>query len=140
MIWRRILVSSDSTIEDLHYIIQLVMGWQDIHLHHFIIYGKQYGIAQPGGISFADRASLVKLSTFNLRKTEKFLYEYDFSVNPTLGVSRHWWRHEIRVEDILPLKANQSYPFCSGGKGASPPENSGGPWGFMKARQEFSIF
>ena len=38
-IWRRILVSSDSTIEDLHYTLQLVMGWSDIHLHHFIIQG-----------------------------------------------------------------------------------------------------
>ncbi len=52
MIWRRILVSSDSTIEDLHYTVQLAMGWSDIHLHHFIIYGKQYGITQPGGTLF----------------------------------------------------------------------------------------
>jgi Plasmid pRiA4b ORF-3-like protein len=36
MIWRRVLVSSNSTIEDLHYTIQLAMGWEDIHLHHFI--------------------------------------------------------------------------------------------------------
>ncbi|MCP6759950.1 MAG: plasmid pRiA4b ORF-3 family protein [Fischerella sp. CENA71] len=40
MIWRRIKVSSDSTIEDLHYTIQLAMGWEDIHLHHFIIHGQ----------------------------------------------------------------------------------------------------
>jgi len=31
MIWRRLLVKSDSTIEDLHYIIQIAMGWEDIH-------------------------------------------------------------------------------------------------------------
>ncbi|MGE5659579.1 MAG: IS1096 element passenger TnpR family protein [Actinomycetota bacterium] len=37
MIWRRVLVSSDSTIENLHHIVQLTMGWSDIHLHHFII-------------------------------------------------------------------------------------------------------
>ncbi|MBW4690060.1 MAG: plasmid pRiA4b ORF-3 family protein [Komarekiella atlantica HA4396-MV6] len=48
MIWRRVKVSSDSTIEDLHYTIQLAMGWKDIHLHHFIIHGKYYGITQPG--------------------------------------------------------------------------------------------
>jgi hypothetical protein len=55
MIWRRLKVSSDSTIEDLHYTLQIAMGWEDIHLHHFIIYGKQYGITQPGGIIFSDR-------------------------------------------------------------------------------------
>lgn len=34
MSWRRLLVKSDSTIEDLHYILQIAMGWEDIHLHH----------------------------------------------------------------------------------------------------------
>jgi hypothetical protein len=29
-IWRRIHISSDSTIEDLHYTIQLAMGWSDM--------------------------------------------------------------------------------------------------------------
>ena len=33
MIWRRIKVSSNSTIADLHYIIQIAMGWKDEHLH-----------------------------------------------------------------------------------------------------------
>ncbi len=37
MIWRRLLVKSDSAIADLHYILQIAMGWEDIHLHHFII-------------------------------------------------------------------------------------------------------
>ncbi|MEL6788252.1 MAG: hypothetical protein AAFO76_12785 [Cyanobacteria bacterium J06607_15] len=29
MIWRRIKISSDSTIADLHYIIQIAMGWKE---------------------------------------------------------------------------------------------------------------
>ncbi|NEP91385.1 MAG: plasmid pRiA4b ORF-3 family protein [Okeania sp. SIO2C2] len=33
LIWRRLLVKSDSTIEYLHYILQIAMGWEDIHLH-----------------------------------------------------------------------------------------------------------
>jgi Plasmid pRiA4b ORF-3-like protein len=52
MIWRRFKVHSNSTIADLHYIVQIVMGWTDSHLHRFIIHGKDYGIAQIGGISF----------------------------------------------------------------------------------------
>jgi len=38
-IWRRLLVRSDSTIADLHYILQIVMGWEGYHLHQFIIWG-----------------------------------------------------------------------------------------------------
>ncbi len=33
MIWRRLLIPSDSTISDLHYIFQIAMGWNDEHLH-----------------------------------------------------------------------------------------------------------
>jgi len=139
MIWRRLLFSSESTVEDLHYTIQLAMGWEDIHLHHFIIYGKQYGVSRPGGIEFSDFARDVKLATFRFRITECFLYEYDFSRCPTLGTWRYWWRHLLRIEAILAPKQNQIYPVCIGGKGVCPPENCGGPWGFMEARQEYSV-
>ena len=45
MIWRRLLVCGDSTITDLHYILQISLGWSDDHLHRFRIHGKQYRIA-----------------------------------------------------------------------------------------------
>lgn len=90
MIWRRVLVSSNSTIEDLHYIIQLAMGWSNIHLHHFIIHSQQYGITQPGGTVFSTRACEVKLASFQFREKEKFLYEYDFSHSPVMGAWRYW--------------------------------------------------
>ncbi|NET47129.1 plasmid pRiA4b ORF-3 family protein [Okeania sp. SIO2B3] len=139
MIWRRLLVKSDSTIEDLHYILQIAMGWEDIHLHYFTIHGQQYGVSQLGGIDFHTNASLIKLSQFRFQKKEKFLYEYDLSTSPALGVWRHWWQHQIRVEAILPHEQNQTLPICISGKGICPPENCGGAWGFMKARDEFSV-
>src|SRR6266700_6613945 len=40
MISRRLLVRSDSTIADLHSILQIIMGWEGYHLHQFIIRGK----------------------------------------------------------------------------------------------------
>ena len=139
MIWRRLLVKSDSTIEDLHYILQIAMGWEDIHLHYFTIHGQQYGVPLPGGITFTTNASEVKLAQFEFREKEKFLYEYDLSISPALGVWRYWWQHQIRVEAILPSSSRQTYPFCTGGKGICPPENCGGAWGFMKFKDEFSL-
>jgi hypothetical protein len=139
MIWRRLLVKSDSTIEDLHYITQIAMGWEDIHIHYFTIHGQQYGVQKLGGIHFNTDASLIKLSQFEFQEKEKFLYEYDLSTNPAMGVWRYWWRHQIRVEAILPLKPNQTYPFCTGGKGICPPEDCGGAWGFMKFQDQFSV-
>ncbi len=43
MILRRLLVRSDMSLADLHYAIQIAMGWEDFHLHRFSIHGKVYG-------------------------------------------------------------------------------------------------
>ena len=75
LIWRRVLVKSDTTIAQMHSILQIAMGWEDLHLHLFRIHGKDYGIYRSGGISFADNPHQVRLGDFKLRKGERFLYE-----------------------------------------------------------------
>lgn len=127
IIWRRLLVRSDSTIEDLHYTLQVAMGWTDSHLHCFRIHGKDYGVAHLGGISFADDPRQVRLADFGLRPREKFFYEYDF---------HDFWQHEIRVEQILELDSKRSYPVCIAGRRAAPPEDCGGPRAFFRRKQE----
>lgn len=41
-IWRRFIVPADITLDRLHDIIQIVMGFNDSHLHEFVINGKRY--------------------------------------------------------------------------------------------------
>ena len=43
-IWRRVLVSSDQNLADFHDTLQIVMGWDNTHLHRFLIHCKAYGI------------------------------------------------------------------------------------------------
>lgn len=131
MIWRRLKVSSDSTIADLHYIIQIVMGWTDSHLHRFVIYGKDYGSAQIGGVWFADDPNKVKLADLGWRVKERFLYQYDFGDD---------WQHQIRVEAILTSESTFSEPVCISGQRACPPEDCGGAGRFLAQRQHYSIW
>jgi hypothetical protein len=131
MIWRRLLVCGDSTIVDLHYIVQLTMGWSDVHLHQFRIHGKRYGIAWMGGSSFSDDPKSVRLTDLGLRINERFVYEYDFTDN---------WQHQIRVEAILASEPKRCYPVCIDGRRACPPEDCGGPWAFMELRQHYCLF
>jgi len=35
LIWPRLQVKSNSTIEDLHYTLQVAMGWEDTNDRHF---------------------------------------------------------------------------------------------------------
>jgi hypothetical protein len=127
MIWRRLLVHGGSTIADLHYTVQIAMGWTDTHLHRFRIHGKDYGVAHPGGMLFADDPARVRLTDFAFRPREHFLYEYDFG---------DLWEHEIRVEQILEPNSKWSYPLCIAGKRAGPPEDCGGPRGFFERTRE----
>jgi site-specific recombinase XerC len=116
MIWRRIRVSSNSTIADLHYIVQIAMGWTDSHLHRFIINGEEYGI------SFNKDPHKVQLADFRLGEKHRFFYEYDFGDD---------WQHEILVEKVLTSKSNNLDPVCISGKRACPPEDCGGAERFM---------
>lgn len=131
MIWRRIKVSSDSTIADLHYIIQIAMGWKEEHLHQFLIHGVHYGISYPGTGGFMGNAHEIKLSKFGFREREKFSYEYDFNCS---------WKHQIRVEAILSEEQQQVLPICTAGKGNCPPEDCNGVAGFIRLRQQYNPF
>lgn len=42
MVWRRLKVAADTSLAALHFIIRIIQGWGDDHLHQFHIYGKGY--------------------------------------------------------------------------------------------------
>jgi hypothetical protein len=128
LIWRRLLVTSETTIAELHAIIQIAFGWSDSHLHQFVIHGKHYGIAYLGGVSFADNPNQVRLADFRFRTGERFFYEYNFHIP---------WRHEIRVEQIRASASGQRYPVCVGGARAAPPEECAGSHAFLALRQQY---
>ncbi len=128
-IWRRILVRSDSSITDLHYTIQIAMGWSDSYLHQFSIRAKHYGIQKDCGICFSDNPDKVLLEKFQFRENQRFIYEYNFFDH---------WVHEIRVEKCIPFGSRKTYPVCIGGSRQAPPEDCGGSWRFMTLKQKYS--
>jgi hypothetical protein len=117
LIWRRLLVSADTSIADLHHILQLAMGWTNSHLHRFLIHGKEYGIAYDGGMGFADDPQQIRMADFRFRLRERFLYEYNFGDS---------WQHDVRIEQMLAAAGSPPYAVCIGGKRAAPPEGCGG--------------
>jgi hypothetical protein len=127
MVWRRLLVRDTTTIAERHAIIQLAFGSSDDQLHQFLIYAKPYGIAYIGAASFAVEPHTLRLADFRFRVGERFCYEYNFYVP---------WRHEIRLEQILPATPGQRFPVCISGARAAPPEGCAGPTAFLEERQE----
>jgi len=41
-IWRRFVVPSDMLLDELHAVLQVVMGWYNSHLHAFVVGRQQY--------------------------------------------------------------------------------------------------
>src|SRR5882672_1298162 len=128
LIWRRLLVPSDTTIAQLHEVLQVAFGWEDMHLHRFEIRGREYDLSREGGVFFDTDARKVRIGDLKLRRMERFTYEYDFGDS---GV------HDIRIEATLPIDPARRYPVCIAGKCSAPPEDCGGPGAFMESRWQY---
>jgi len=125
-IWRRLQVEASITLARLHQIIQVVMGWENYHMHEFRVKGSRYGMPDPGGEAmFGSKVSNEK--KFKLcdiaEAGDSFVYEYDFGDG---------WRHEIVIEKVLSAEPGIKYPVCLEGQRACPPEDCGGPWGYAE--------
>jgi len=108
--------------------LQTAFGWSDEHLHRFTIHAVEYGLWRPGSAGFSRDARQVRLGEFGFRPGERFTYEYNFFAG---------WRHDIRVEEILPRSPRRRYPACSGGARQAPPEGCGTPEEFLALRQRW---
>lgn len=116
LVWRRLVISPDLTLADLHRVIQRAMGWQGYHLHVFDVRGDEYGVPHPG-----DDPPVLGEGTLTLREAlprvrSSLFYTYDFGDN---------WEHQVRLEARLPEPALT--PRCIAGAQACPPEDCGGP-------------
>jgi hypothetical protein len=122
MIWRSVLVPTSMTLRELHGVLQVAMGWEGIHLYAFDIYAVQYGSFEL--MMGSPRAPLTQ---FSFRANDKFSYTYDMGDG---------WAHEIRGESLCDADPKKAYPVCTGGSGACPPEECGGPKGYLERRDE----
>ena len=128
LIWRRLLVRSDSTVTQLHEVLQIAFGWDDAHLNRFEIRGREYAVYRDGGGMMGIDARSVRLDGLKLRRVERFVYEYDFGDS---------WIHDLRLEATLPINPRKICPICVAGKCSAPPEDCGGPSAFMANREYY---
>ena len=122
-VWRDLEVPSDISLALLHHVIQVVMGWEDYHLHQFTIGDVRYEIPMPETDPEPDvlDATGAILGQLVPSVRSSFMYEYDFGDG---------WEHRINVRNIAAAEEGVEYPRCTGGERACPPEDCGGPFGF----------
>jgi hypothetical protein len=123
-IWRRVAVASALSLDDLHVVLQVIMGWEFKHLYSFTIAHREYD--DPHGDD-RDPSSpdppKTRLDSLGLQLGSTFVYTYDFGDD---------WEHEVTVEGVAPFTPFASAVTFLGGERACPPEDSGGPHGYME--------
>lgn len=120
-IWRRLLIASTDTLEDVHIAIQIVMGWTNSHLHEFAKGRDRYGIPDEEFSSDVRDETDCRLDQIFKKEKDKLNYVYDFGDG---------WEHEVALEKILPFKPDSVLPVCLKGSRACPPEDVGGIPGY----------
>jgi hypothetical protein len=121
-IWRRIR-TTDCTLEQLHALIQVAMGWEFAHLYRFMIGGVEYTDQEMRDDEEAEDVCDTMLSDVLpvQNRRPRFDYEYDFGDG---------WIHQLIVEERLQPEQGVKYPVCIAGQRACPPEDCGGPWSY----------
>lgn len=122
-IWRRVRLPGRMSVEALHRVIQIAFGWTNSHLHEFRIGETSYGQPdEPSELEMLDERR-VSVADAIEKKTKRFLYTYDFGDD---------WRHEVVVEKVEPAGPGEDRAACLGGKRHGPPDDCGGPWGYVE--------
>ncbi len=129
-IWRRIELPSDATFWDLHCAINDAMGWEDEHLHAFEMGDRRHPVTIGIPMDGAPWGAADEQADWDVTITDHFqqpgdqcIYEYDFGDG---------WRHKVQLRHVLPHEAGVTYPRCTDGARACPPEDCGGVPGYAQ--------
>ena len=127
LILRELLVPSDLSLENLHIVIQTVMGWTNSHLHNFQKDGKTYSVKYSTDDMWDEMGYLeytgVKICDLLTEVDDKMIYEYDYGDS---------WIHNITLLEALRYDAGIGFLTCLSGERQCPAEDSGGIRGYQE--------
>jgi hypothetical protein len=123
---RCIEVPLDIRLDDLHFVLQIAIGWQNCHPFEFRVDGaaeqKRWGLVDKDDPESsplpADRATLADLLQ---HEQKSFCYDYVFGED---------WTHTVAVEAIAPAEDDVRYPRLVSAQGRCPPADIGGAMGY----------
>lgn len=128
-LWRRLELTSDMHLGELHDVLQAAFGWTDSHLHRFGSGTEYYGRDTEYYLSPFEVAEgevgipegEVRVAEVLVDPGDKLFYVYDFGDD---------WHHTVRLEAVLPREGPAPRAVCTGGRRPGPPEDIGGVGGY----------
>ena len=116
-VWRRLVVPENISFYDLHRVIQLVFGWEDMHMHIFEAPQNRFEIVANSKDAYTDFFMEKKLPVSAVAEHENWIrYVYDMGDD---------WRHKVVFEKVLQDYEKDSATLMKA-KGNNFVEDSGG--------------
>ena len=117
---RRVEVPLAMRLDDLHFVLQIAIGWQNCHPFEFRAGDTAWGLidrdAEINPLS-AERATLADV----LPLGRTFKYGYVFGED---------WQHTVEIEVVAPVEPGAVYPRLIEAQGRCPPADIGGAAGY----------
>ncbi|MFX3630336.1 MAG: plasmid pRiA4b ORF-3 family protein [Ectobacillus sp.] len=148
-VWREVMIDPGMTFAQLHHLLQMIMHWNDYHLHVFRAYslpkGRKehpsklpphirgevfYEIGNPyeGGEEqdhyYDEEAE--KVSDWLTAEAPSLMYYYDFGED---------WQLKITLERVV---EETPFPYCAAAMNEAPPEDSRWMWEAGEIEEKFS--
>lgn len=117
LVWRRLVVRESMWLSRLHDSIQVLFDWFDYQTHAFNLDDLRFGNPLKRDALTIEDDRDVTLADLDLEHRERFTYGYHFGEG---------WQVQARVEKTDTVQKGATYPLCTAGERAGPPEDCGG--------------
>src|SRR6267154_2218686 len=115
---RRLVITEQASLAQLHAALQVAFGWSDEHLYVFQIRGGQFGDpARAIALALAGGGVDIPLAAFAFEVNETFQYHYNLFVP---------WKVDCRIESRRLVSMHQPLR-CLAARGDPPDEDLEGP-------------
>jgi len=117
---RRVEVPLTMRLDDLHFVLQIAIGWQNCHPFEFRFGDRAWGLVDRDAESNplpAEGATLAEVHALG----RSFKYGYVFGED---------WQHTVEIEAVAPAEQGVVYPRLIEAHGRCPPADIGGAAGY----------
>jgi hypothetical protein len=117
---RRVEVPLAMRLDDLHFVLQIAIGWQNCHPFEFRVGDKAWGLIDRDSADNplpAENATLADLRALGA----SFKYSYVFGDD---------WHHTVTFQAVGQSAPDAVYPQLVSAQGRCPPADIGGPSGY----------
>jgi hypothetical protein len=118
---RRVEVPVTIRLDDLHFVLQIAIGWQNCHPFEFRVGEAAWGLLDRDDPESDRRAAETATLADVLALTNTFRYDYVYGED---------WAHTVELETIEVATPGVNYPRLVSAQGRCPPADIGGPMGY----------